>query len=50
MSQPAATESALLNGPDGTIEVLIDAPAQVRGIALVAHPHPLFGGANTNKA
>jgi len=49
MSQPASTESALINGPDGTIEVLIDAPDPVRGIALVAHPHPLFGGANTNK-
>ncbi len=49
MTRPLPTEKALLNGPDGTIEVLIDAPASVRGIALVAHPHPLFGGANTNK-
>ncbi len=49
MSQAQATESALLNGPDGAIEVLIDAPEHVRGIAIVAHPHPLFGGANTNK-
>ncbi|MCB1957535.1 MAG: alpha/beta hydrolase [Rhodocyclaceae bacterium] len=49
MTRPLPTEKALLNGPDGTIEVLIDAPATVRGIALVAHPHPLFGGANTNK-
>ncbi|QID16530.1 alpha/beta fold hydrolase [Nitrogeniibacter mangrovi] len=43
------TESALLNGPDGAIEVLIDTPGNARGIALVAHPHPLFGGTNTNK-
>lgn len=49
MSRPLPTEHVLLNGPDGTIEVLIDVPGQVRGIALVAHPHPLFGGANTNK-
>ena len=49
MSKPRPTESALLNGPDGSIDVLIDAPAEVRGIAVVAHPHPLFGGANTNK-
>jgi len=48
MSQPN-TESALIKGPDGHIELLIDAPDQVRGIAIVAHPHPLFGGANTNK-
>ncbi|WP_323001480.1 alpha/beta hydrolase [Denitromonas sp.] len=49
MNKPLPTESVLLNGPAGSIEVLIDAPAEVRGIALVAHPHPLFGGANTNK-
>ncbi len=49
MSRPLPTESALLNGPEGLIEVLIDAPETVRGIALICHPHPLFGGANTNK-
>ena len=49
MPRPLPTEKALLKGPDGNIEALIDAPAEVRGIALVAHPHPLFGGANTNK-
>ena len=49
MSRPLPTESALLRGPEGQIEVLIDAPETVRGIALVCHPHPLFGGANTNK-
>jgi len=48
MSQPN-TESALIKGPDGQIDLLIDAPETVRGIAIVAHPHPLFGGANTNK-
>ena len=45
----AATETALINGPAGRIELIIDTPAQVRGIALVCHPHPLFHGANTNK-
>lgn len=49
MTRPLPTEQALINGPDGTIDLLIDAPATVSGIALVAHPHPLFGGANTNK-
>lgn len=49
MTRPHPTESALLRGHAGNIEVLIDAPATVRGIALVCHPHPLFGGANTNK-
>ncbi|MCK2087665.1 alpha/beta fold hydrolase [Thauera aromatica] len=49
MSRPRPTESALLRGPAGDIEVLIDAPTTVGGIALVCHPHPLYGGANTNK-
>ena len=45
----AATETALINGPDGQIELIIDTPAHVRGIALICHPHPLFHGSNTNK-
>ena len=45
----AATETALINGPDGAIELIIDTPDTVRGIALVCHPHPLFHGTNTNK-
>ncbi len=49
MSRPLPTESALLRGAAGAIDVLIDAPETVRGIALVCHPHPLYGGANTNK-
>ncbi len=49
MTRPPPTEPALITGPDGTLELLIDAPATVKGIALIAHPHPLFGGANTNK-
>ncbi|MFT3735654.1 MAG: CocE/NonD family hydrolase [Rhodocyclaceae bacterium] len=47
MNAPAGP--TLVDGPIGPIEVLIDQPDTVRGIALVAHPHPLFGGANTNK-
>ena len=42
-------ETLLAPGPAGTIEVLADLPAAPRGVALVCHPHPLFGGANTNK-
>ena len=49
MTRTLPTESALLRGTEGHIEALIDAPETVRGIALVCHPHPLFGGANTNK-
>ena len=38
-----------IDGPAGRIDTIIEAPAQPRGIALIAHPHPLFGGTNTNK-
>ena len=49
MSASKATQRLGVAGPVGNIEVLVDVPVTVRGIALVAHPHPLFGGANTNK-
>jgi uncharacterized protein len=40
-----------IEGPAGTIEMLRDEPAdaQVRGTAVIAHPHPLFGGTMENK-
>lgn len=47
--KPLPTETHLIDGPTGRIELLADFPPQPRGIALVAHPHPLFGGTNTNK-
>lgn len=49
MSKPLPTEKVLLRGPEGAIDALVDVPAEVRGVALVCHPHPLYGGANTNK-
>jgi uncharacterized protein len=46
----AATERFLLDGPAGTIEIDITAPGESRrGIALIAHPHPLMGGTKDNK-
>jgi alpha/beta superfamily hydrolase len=40
----------VLTGGAGKMECLLDAPAaEPRGIALVAHPHPLFGGTMENK-
>lgn len=45
----SSEETCLFDGPAGAIETLIDAPENPRGIALVCHPHPLFGGTNTNK-
>ncbi|KAF7600578.1 MAG: alpha/beta hydrolase [Candidatus Dactylopiibacterium carminicum] len=47
--KPQSTENLLIDGPDGAIELLVECPPDPKGIALVTHPHPLFGGANTNK-
>ncbi|MFT4047467.1 MAG: hypothetical protein QM661_12325 [Solimonas sp.] len=51
---PAAgqTQTLLLDGPAGRLEVQINAPAAPAadsGFAVVCHPHPLFGGALGNK-
>ena len=44
------TKKYLIDGPVGKIEVALDEPdGTPRGIALVAHPHPLFGGSMDNK-
>jgi uncharacterized protein len=46
----AQTQKFLIDGPVGKIEVALDVPdGAPRGIALVAHPHPLFGGTMDNK-
>jgi len=46
----AGTRRALVAGPAGAIECAIDSPpAPARGKALIAHPHPLFGGTLDNK-
>jgi alpha/beta superfamily hydrolase len=48
----AATERLTLQGAAGAIEVLRDTPGEgvaVRGVAVLAHPHPLFGGTMDNK-
>jgi alpha/beta superfamily hydrolase len=47
----APTRRVLIDGPAGKIECAVDEPEgrTPRGIALVAHPHPLFGGALDNK-
>ena len=45
----AREETSFFSGLAGSIETRIDTPAAPRGVALVCHPHPLFGGTNTNK-
>ena len=44
------TEKFNLAGPAGNMECVLDLPDHApRGIALVAHPHPLYGGTMDNK-
>jgi len=50
----AQTQSFLIPGAVGQLECALDLPdpeqfASPRGLALVAHPHPLFGGTMDNK-
>jgi uncharacterized protein len=46
----SATHIVSIVGPAGGIDTAIDLPSgDLRGIALVAHPHPLFGGTRDNK-
>lgn len=42
-------ERILVDGPDGKIEVFVENHENPQGIALIAHPHPLFGGTTDNK-
>lgn len=48
----AQTEKLVLDGVAGAIEALRDQPAAdvaPQGVAVIAHPHPLFGGTMDNK-
>ncbi|HFC53220.1 MAG TPA: alpha/beta fold hydrolase [Gammaproteobacteria bacterium] len=49
---PCGGEELFLQGPAGNIEVSISYPAGPRGegaVAILCHPHPLFGGSMANK-
>jgi alpha/beta superfamily hydrolase len=46
----ASTRREFITGPAGRIECAVDvAEGTRRGVALIAHPHPLFGGTLDNK-
>jgi alpha/beta superfamily hydrolase len=46
----ASTRSFTIPGPVGPIEVALDLPAgPASGVAVIAHPHPLYGGTRDNK-
>ena len=43
-------EKIFIDGPAGKLETALNDPGEKRGgIALIAHPHPLFGGTQDNK-
>ena len=44
------TQKSTVQGAAGAIEIATDLPAGTsRGVAVIAHPHPLFGGTMDNK-
>ncbi|MBI1394353.1 MAG: alpha/beta fold hydrolase [Betaproteobacteria bacterium] len=46
----AGSQRHLIDGPAGTLEAAVTAPeGTARGSALIAHPHPLYGGTMENK-
>jgi alpha/beta superfamily hydrolase len=51
----AQTTRLLIAGPAGPVECAVDEPVgrdaaqPLRGVAVIAHPHPLFGGTMDNK-
>lgn len=47
---PSTLTEVTIAGPAGAIDVAINDPGELRrGVALVAHPHPLQGGTRDNK-
>jgi alpha/beta superfamily hydrolase len=46
-----STRSVAVDGPAGRIDVAVDRPDEgsPRGLAVIAHPHPLYGGTRDNK-
>jgi alpha/beta superfamily hydrolase len=50
----AETQKLEIQGPVGRIEAMVDTPlrqasGEILGTAVIAHPHPLFGGTMQNK-
>jgi uncharacterized protein len=51
MIRPPDTELLMLSGPAGQLESVLESPAdkEIRGCAVICHPHPQHGGAMHNK-
>ena len=46
---PAVPGRTLVGGAAGSIECAVATPDEPRGVAVIAHPHPLYGGTMDNK-
>jgi len=46
-----STERLTIHGPTGALEALLETPAGADGsrVAVICHPHPVYGGTMTNK-
>lgn len=45
-----AAAKRTIAGPAGELEIAVSQPrGEIRGVALIAHPHPLYGGTMDNK-
>lgn len=49
--RPPAPERLMLSGPAGPLEALVETPLEFDGsrMAVICHPHPLYGGTMDNK-
>lgn len=46
---PGQTSELRLDGPAGTLDARLAIPLTTKRLAVVCHPHPLYGGSMTNK-
>jgi alpha/beta superfamily hydrolase len=52
MTVPTPTQKLTVAGPAGDLEALLDAPisaSAANAVAVICHPHPVYGGTMTNK-
>src|SRR6188472_4665225 len=49
--QRPLSESLFIPGPGGPLEAIVETPAEVvpQAVAVICHPHPVYGGTMTNK-
>lgn len=49
--QRPAVENLVIRGPVGPLEAIVESPVDtpVENVAVICHPHPIYGGTMTNK-